>query len=275
MRTPLLCIAKHPRYDAVMHTWQQRLAGRRARRPEFHPQAPLHVDDALRAPLARSLARFQLGESGDGEHLLSAAERLGDGDRVELLRAFLAEEQDHARWLGRAVDALGGRRLTRHWSASAFRVVRRLGGVDLELMVLMVAELLGATYYRALARHVDDPQLRALLGQIARDEGVHIALHVDWQRRYLHVMGPLRRALFRCGFHAFYRAVSVLVLLDHRAVLRRCGGLRAFWRASGDLLRRVTAAQFRPCGLSGRSLARIRHVRSDGAVDASRRPAAV
>ncbi|MCB9879117.1 MAG: ferritin-like domain-containing protein [Planctomycetes bacterium] len=243
-----------------MTSWLQRLAGRRARRPEFFPRGPLSVEADFAPALARSLARFQLGETGDGSHLLAAAAKLGDADRVELLRRFLDEEHDHARWLGRAVEALGGQRLERHWSASAFRLVRRLGGVETELIVLMAAELLGATYYRALARHVRDPQLRGLLGQIARDEGVHIALHVDWQRRHLHQLGPVRRALFRVGFHAFFRAVCVMVMLDHRAVLRRCGGLRSYWRASGDLLARVTAAQLRPCRLTGRALLRFRHL---------------
>ncbi|MEZ6035870.1 MAG: hypothetical protein R3F29_00215 [Planctomycetota bacterium] len=48
-------------------------------------------------------------------------------------------------------------------------------------------------------------------------------------------------------------------------MLRRCGGLRAYWRASGELLARVPAAQLRPCRLPGRALLRFRHLAADPA----------
>jgi hypothetical protein len=192
--------------------------------------------------------------------LVAAVERLGDPEFAAALRLFLAEEHDHARWLLRAVRALGGQALTRHWSASAFVRIRHLGGVRVELFVLLLAEVLGATFYRAVARQVGDRDLRAMLGQIARDEGVHLAFHVDWHRRVLAGLGPVRRMLVRAAASVFFRGVCLVVMLDHRAALRHFGGALAYWRNSGELFTRIADAILQPAQLRGRALARTAHV---------------
>lgn len=57
-----------------------------------------------------SVQQFQVGESGDGANLVRAAEAAGDTDYAAAVRYFVAEEQNHARFLasllacGRSAD---------------------------------------------------------------------------------------------------------------------------------------------------------------------------
>ncbi len=229
-----------------MDRWIRRFEARRACRPEFVLPAAAAPPAGELAALARSLAHFQLGESGSGEHLFAAAARLGDATAVPALRLFVAEEQDHARWLAAGLAALGGEPLRRHWSARAFVRLRHLGGARGEMLVLLLAELVGATYYRMLAGAIVPPPLRPMLAQIARDEGVHLAFQVDWHRPVVEALGPLQRRLLHWFVWACFRIVCCFALLEHHRALRPAGGALRFWRVSGALFARVGAGLVRP-----------------------------
>ena len=58
----------------------------------------------------------------------------------EALDFFIAEEQEHARLMGEVLDRMNAPRLRWHWSDWAFERVRRLLGLRMEVMVLLVAE---------------------------------------------------------------------------------------------------------------------------------------
>jgi hypothetical protein len=69
----------------------------------WHLGAELTADDI--AGIASSLREFQAGESSEGKHLYRNAQlyadRTGDHEYVPAIRLFIAEEQRHARELGR------------------------------------------------------------------------------------------------------------------------------------------------------------------------------
>ena len=52
-----------------------------------------------REVLARSIARFELGESGHGERIRRLALATGDDAYARSIELFVREEQQHARWL--------------------------------------------------------------------------------------------------------------------------------------------------------------------------------
>jgi len=190
----------------------------------------IQVEPQLRTPLIQSLQRFQVGEQGEGLHLKRGAAATGDTAYAATINLFVAEEQEHARLLARVVRGLGGELLAGHWSDACFILLRHLSGLHLELMVLLVAEMIAKRYYRALSEGTNDPVLKAVFDQILRDEFGHVAFHAD----FLHIAFaslPLSlRRLMRGLWRILFRAVCLVVMYDHRAVLRATSvSPRAFW----------------------------------------------
>ena len=81
-----------------------------------------------RDEVARSIARFELGESGDGDRIRGLAAQTGDPSYARAIELFVAEEGQHAQWLGLLRKRFGGEKLTSHWSDGAFVALNRCAG---------------------------------------------------------------------------------------------------------------------------------------------------
>lgn len=218
---------------------------------------PWHAGPALtpeeRDDIARSIAEFQLGESSEGRHFIALAEeyakRSGDHGYVPALRLFIAEEQRHARDLGRFMDIEGIPRTEKTFSDSVFRHLRKLGGLELEVTVLVTAEIQAQVYYQALQQATASPILRRLCDQILRDEEEHVQFQCE-QLAILRREGPRWRVpLVRLGHWVLMAGTTLVVWQRHRPVLRRAGmGLLRYWRGVWDHARRAfrTADPRRP-----------------------------
>lgn len=106
------------------------------REPDWAALGVCSLDDPRRTWLAESLAVFQLGESGGGTRLsrfvrrsFEAEGREIDAAYVRAVELFLAEENDHARYLEGLVGYLGGRLRRSHWMNGVFRRVRAALGL--------------------------------------------------------------------------------------------------------------------------------------------------
>jgi hypothetical protein len=202
------------------------------------------ISDTLRAPLIRSLQRFQVGESGDGKHLKAAA---SDRDNVyqETLALFIAEESEHARLLAKILQELDAPLLESHWSDTAFILIRHLAGLRLELMILLMAEMIAKRYYRILHDASNNPILRTVCAQILHDEVGHVAFHCDFLRESMSLLPmPIRLAI--CGaWWLVYRIVCLVVMLDHRDVIRASGVTSGeFWEGCGKVFDQTAARIF-------------------------------
>jgi hypothetical protein len=207
--------------------WRERFE-RNARRPLPPVGARADIDAALPAAavaaLAGSLAKFQIGETGEGRIVGEVGRsRLHgvDDDYRRAVALFIKEEGRHARVLAAAVRMLGGRLLSTTWTRRLFVVARRLSGVRFKLLVLLAAEVIGIGFYGALAAHLPGGALRAALEQIAADERAHLLFHRDFFR--VQAGRGWRRALFRVGWALVGHAAALVVLLDHRRTLRALG----------------------------------------------------
>jgi len=203
--------------------WRNFFAARR-HRPDVRLLANEPQLAGIPASLARSLAIFQLGESGGGtvveqarrSRLPSAGE-----DYAEAVALFVAEEHRHAELLACCVRALHGRLLDRNWTARLFVSGRRLVGLRLKVTVLLAAEIVGICYYQLLAGGLPDSELRSVLREIAADEKAHLRFHCDFLHAQMRT--HLHRHLFVIGWRALMLAAALVVLIDHRAALRDLG----------------------------------------------------
>ncbi|MFI9206434.1 ferritin-like domain-containing protein [Streptomyces sp. NPDC053048] len=179
---------------------------------------------ALPDEVWRSLQRFQVGEDGDGANLIGKADRAGDADYAEAVRLFVAEEQNHARLLALLLAAGGQPTIDTCWSDRVFVRLRRLLGLRMELLTLMVAELVAVRYYRAVRDGADDPLVAEVAARILADEERHIPFHCRRLRASVAEL-PARplRSLTMTGWRAMMLGASVFVAADHGPALGRLG----------------------------------------------------
>ncbi len=190
--------------------------------------APIALPSELRTLLATSLSHFQLGESGGGRHLFAQAARQvrEDPAYVGALELFVAEEGEHARLLQLLVARFGGRLISRHWTHLLFRAARRALGLNFEIQVLLIAELVGTAYYRVLQRRVCDPVLDQVCARILADEAQHVAFHLDHLREIHAALLPAERAAWTLQFQLLFTAALNVAWIDHRSALKATGASR-------------------------------------------------
>src|SRR5438105_231332 len=112
--------------------WLEHFKNNRRNRMNIPWERGVHAEPYLRVPLIHSLQRFQVGEQGDGKHLVRAARRTGIPTYVRTIELFVKEEQEHSRLLARLLSGMGAPLLKWHWSDMAFMQIRRLCGLRLE-----------------------------------------------------------------------------------------------------------------------------------------------
>ncbi|XXF79324.1 hypothetical protein P2318_06115 [Myxococcaceae bacterium GXIMD 01537] len=201
------------------------------------------VPEAWREAVTASLARFQLGEAGEGRiaHEIEHARLPGiDADYRAALKLFVAEEGRHGRILGHAVRALGGGLLAKNWTERLFVFGRRLLGLRLKLMVLLAAEVVGGAFYGLIASRLPEGPLRRALEQICEDERHHLRFHGDFFAAQ--GFGAALRAGWAAAWWALAAAASAVVLVDHRRTLAALGiplgeAVRALHAHAGEAAR--------------------------------------
>ncbi|MCI8658746.1 MAG: ferritin-like domain-containing protein [Lachnospiraceae bacterium] len=138
--------------------------------PELTPQ-----EKSLISP---SIQNFQKGEASEGCFLLHCAKRYAglshDLEYPEAMKWFVREENRHSAYLRKFMDyhqiPVG-----RHsFLDDIFRLLRKSGGLRTEIIVLVTAEMIALSYYRALAECIDSPALKSICRQMLKDELPHI-----------------------------------------------------------------------------------------------------
>ena len=210
--------------------WITHFKRNRENRTEPDWTTPLSIPPEMLPVLRASIEEFQLGDGGGPLSLIAFdASRFRDrnGGVRAVVDAWFAEEREHARLLGCAVDRLGGTKIANHWSFSAFCWVRRFFGVRFELQVLLLAELVSTAYYRVLKRHVPDAPLAAMCQLILRDEAGHVAFHRD--RLAADGCNPngFWGAFWEIQFWLFGHAAAIVLWSSHGRCVNALGGSRA------------------------------------------------
>ena len=222
-----------------------------AMRIPWHLGADLPEDE--RNLIAHSIAVFQLGESGEGRHLMRYARewarRSGDDFYCEAARLHIAEEQRHSAVLRRFMSINTIASLQRGSSNAIFRTLRNaLGSLEISIAVLVSAEMIAKVYYPALSRATQSEVLRALCDQIQREEITHVEFQIEQLARLRTGRSFLFSRATRLLHRVLYYPTVLTVWVTHRRVLK-AGGLSftTFWsqchRQLGEALVAIEANQ--------------------------------
>jgi hypothetical protein len=207
--------------------WIQHFQANRLDRPEPDWSKPFVMAEDRRWLLARSLSEYQLGDGG-GECRLVAqdAEALrASAEEVRMVTdLWFAEEREHSRLLACAVQRVGGEFVTSTFGFELFYAIRRRLGVQFEMLVLLVVEIVSTGYYRVIRRHVGDEPLADMCRLILRDEARHIDFHRD-RLTARHPAGVTIRWTVR--FRLLAEACAWFLWMGHGDCLRVLGGTRA------------------------------------------------
>jgi len=211
---------------------------------EYHAQHPRRVPaglpDVLKPQehrlIARSIATFQLGEQLEGNALLFSAWRFAKKRNatplIRILELFIREQQRHAALLHNFMADHDLPRKHTDWTDFVFCCLRRLGGFELRLYLLITAELIAIVFYRALEVATGCQRLKVLCRILVADELAHVGL----ESQLLLTLRTRRSALTRGGLRLlhrlFFAGTASIVYLTHRAVLRSVGyNMGGFLRA--------------------------------------------
>ena len=202
---------------------------------EYHAQHPRTVPAGLsdvlkpeeRRLIARSMATFELCEQAEGNALLRAVHRFaGKHQAAHLLRItelFIREQQRHGALLREFMRDHDIDRKEIDLTDFLFWCLRRIGGYEMRLHVLIAAELIANVYYRALEAATGCQRLKVLCRTLVADELAHIGL----ESQLLLTLRSQRPAPVRVaasGLHrAFFTGAASFVYLTHRTVLHGAG----------------------------------------------------
>ena len=171
--------------------------------------------------LAKSLAIFQLGESGGGtvagQSLNSKLDGL-DPYYAAAMALFVEEEHRHANILAMCVRLLNGSLIRKNWTARLFVFARRLMGLRLKVVVLLAAEVVGLCYYHLLAVRLPPSRLRDQLLDIVEDERSHLYFHCDFLRTQ--TATRWRKRVFVMTWRIVMGCAAVVVAIDHWRAIR-------------------------------------------------------
>lgn len=199
--------------------WRDYFEENRKLRPTLKLPYEIVLDEVVHEPLLRSLQRFQLGETGDGHHLRKFAKRIGDRDYIQSIDLFVREEQHHAQILGQVILAMNGTLLNWHWSDIAFVILRRVLHLKTELLILLIAEVIGKCFYKCVADKINNENLEEVFSLIVLDEILHIEFHTEFLADNLKSYPwAVRHTVHYVWCLVFYTACFAFVS-DHKSAL--------------------------------------------------------
>jgi hypothetical protein len=214
-------IASLPRAQASFDSaqWRKYFEDNRKMRPSVRLPNEIVLDDAIHQYLIRSLQRFQIGETGEGRHLSKYASRYGDPDYEKCVDLFIKEEQSHAQILSQVILAMNGTLLTWHWTDVAFVALRRLLHLKTELIILLVAEVIGKCFYKYVADNVDYKPLEEVFSLIVLDEIMHLKFHTEFLSEQLRSHPWLVKFFVHYIWCLIFYTACFAFVMDHRKAL--------------------------------------------------------
>ncbi len=183
-----------------------------------------------------SIRMFQAGEASDGKHLLRVveqyAEKSGDTAYLKAMKGFVAEENRHSYYLTKYMEYYEVKPKKRIVLDRWFRGLRKLGGLKGEVIVLVTAEMIALSYYRALAECTRSQVLKRICRQMLHDELRHLAFQS-------YTLYRLKSSTAQETFRIFLMQMTIWAVWPCIGKVLKAGGYsyRHFYRESMRYLR--------------------------------------
>lgn len=202
---------------------------------KYHAERRCHIPDGIgtrsspaeRDRIAQSIAMFQLGAHCDGPGLLRAAQRYEQrhdaAPLAEIIQLLIDEEQHHSALLHAFMNEHGIPFRQRRWSKRVIRCLCRFAGFEAQVSVLITSKLIAHVFYRALATAAKCRKLKALCHILVADELAHVGFESELLLAMRARRSTLARLFLSVTHRAFLLAVSVIVWIKYRAVLKQPG----------------------------------------------------
>jgi hypothetical protein len=207
------------------------------------------------------LQQFQKGENSEGKHLIAFARQHPDPDYIHAIKDLIREEQTHALVLGKFMLANGIPKIKSQWVDNVFRLLRRFGGLENSVRVLLTAEVIAAVFYKAFRESTNSITLKAICIQILRDEEMHINFQSFTLAHYYQRKPPLGQLVTRAWHRTLMIGTTLVVWVGHSRLLR-AGGF-TFRSFQQDVFREYVRAVRM---IRGRDAISIRATQPSGAV---------
>jgi rubrerythrin len=178
-----------------------------------------------RNAILKSLQAWQLGETSDGKHLLAAvqkyAKRIDDPIYPEAVKLFIKEEQKHGSNLGRYIDSIGAKRITKNWGDTLFRKIRYFNtSMELWTITVIIVESAAQVFYQALHDATQCQLLRSICQDILIDEAHHIKFQNERLWTIFQTKGFYNKAL-SIGLYGllFFATIHAIWFGHHKAFI--------------------------------------------------------
>jgi hypothetical protein len=223
---------------ALSMAWCDYFAANRLKADELPWGDAYRLTPSERRAIQKSVQQFQLGEGAEGRRLLAHgranAAATGDSLIPEALTLFIREEQRHSAQLLKFMRLQGIPAVEKHWVDSVFRWVRVLAGLEVELRVLVTAEVIAVPYYRALGCATRSALLQSISARILGDEAEHLRFQASMLCRLEAARVRLLRRLVWQAHRWFLVGTCCVVWIEHRSVFKAAG--RSFLELLRDAL---------------------------------------
>ena len=175
--------------------------------------------------IAPSIRAFQIGEGSEGEHLKKAvrkfAKKTGYQEYPEIMKWFIMEENRHSITLKKYMEIYQIETIGSLWIDHIFRLLRKMMGIECEVIILVTAEMIALSYYTALANATNSALLKTICRQMLNDELKHVVLQSDTLFRISKNRNEAVNVLVRCIRKEIMRMTSLTVWLMYRDLFKK------------------------------------------------------
>ncbi|MDZ4834417.1 MAG: hypothetical protein SGJ27_11625 [Candidatus Melainabacteria bacterium] len=214
---PLQQVGPTTTFDASQ--WRLYFEENRKMRPAVKLPNEIVLNESVQEPLIRSLQKFQLGETGEGHHLRKYAKHYGDADYTKCVDMFIKEEQSHAQILSQVILTMNGNLLSWHWTDVVFTVFRRVLHLKTELLVLLIAEVIGKCFYKYVVDKVDNKPLEEIFSLMVLDEIMHLKFHTEFLSEQLRPYPWVMKHIVHYVWCMLFYTACFAFVMDHRKAL--------------------------------------------------------